>query len=392
MALLALTESALADEAPRRDRFWAEAEALFWQIQGAPQPTPLVTTGRAADAIPGALGQPGTSTVMGGSPITLPFDAGGRFALGGWIDHDDRIGVEAGGFFLAPGTTQQTVATNGSTVLAVPVFDISGYTSGGRPGQSVFILPGSFPGGFVFKGQFEQATSAQMHGAELSVVHSLHDDGRTKLELLAGYRWLQLSETLDFYTQTQGIGPASLGQVSMFHDGFYTNNSFNGAQLGVRTELEYKRFMMRAGLKGALGDMYRQLSIAGSGMTTAGTVFYPVPGGAPFGAGIFAQPSNIGDYGSHALSGVVELGLRLGYRLTDAATFYIGYNALYVGSVLRPGDQVNRNINTTATPLAAASRASGSAIPTGGPAGPTVEMNSSGVWTHGVSAGLTFRF
>jgi Putative beta barrel porin-7 (BBP7) len=196
---------------------------------------------------------------------------------------------------------------------------------------------------------------------------------------------------LDFYVSTQGIGSASFGQIAAFHDGFAATNNFNGAQLGIRAEANYGLFWAQASLKAALGDMYQQLSINGSGLTTAGTVFFPVTGGAGnnLAGGIFAQPSNIGSYGSNELSGLAEVGLRLGYRLTDRIVPYIGYNALYVGSVLRPGTAVNPNINTITTPLAAASRASGFSIPVGGPAGPTVETRSTDVWTQGISVGLT---
>jgi len=384
-----------AEETRGQDRFWANAEAIWWQISKAPQPTPLVTTGTIAGTfpaqIPGALGQTGTSVVLGGTSVSLPVEMGGRFALGGWIDRTSRVGLEVGGFFLAPATARQGVSTDGSTILAVPVFDVSGFTSGGRPGQSVVVLPGSFPGGLTFAGQMQQAMSAQMLGAEISGVYSVRDDGHTKIQLLGGYRWLQFRETLDFYVLTEGIGSANVGQITAFHDGFDANNNFNGAQLGIRAEVDYDRFWAQASVKAALGDMYRQLSINGNGLTTAGTVFFPVSGGAGnnLGGGIFAQPSNIGNHGSNELSGLAEVGVRLGYHLTDRIVPYIGYNALYVGSVLRPGTSVNPSINTTATPLAAASRASGSTVPVGGPAGPTVETKSTDVWTQGISVGLT---
>jgi hypothetical protein len=390
-----VTQYAFAKEMQDHDRFWASGEAIWWQIGKAPQPTPLVTAGTVTGPfpaqIPGALGQPGTSVLIGGAPVALPVEMGSRFTVGGWIDRTAGVGLEVGAFFLAPGTTRQDASTDGSTIMAVPIFDLSGFNIGGRPGQSVFVLPGSFPGGLTFAGQMEQAISTQMLGAEISGVYSLRDDGHTKIELLGGYRWLQFKETLDFYVRTEGIGSASLGQLTMLHDGFYTNNNFNGAQLGIRAEGDYGRFWAQASLKAALGDMYRQLSITGDGLTTAGTVFFPVSGGAGLNlaGGIFAQPSNIGNYGSNALSGLAELGLRLGYRLSDRIVPYISYNALYVGAVLRPGNAINPNINTTNTPLAAASRASGNSVPVGGPIGPTVETKSTDVWTQGVSIGVT---
>jgi hypothetical protein len=393
-----LGDPARAEEATGRDRFWVNAEVLGWKIRDAPQPTPLVTTGSLAAPLPGALGQPGTSVQIGGTSVSLPIQVGGRFGLGTWLEPTARWGIELGAFILAPSTTRQSVSTNGmpgSATYAVPVFDISGHTSGGTPGQSIYVLPGPFPNRPGFTGTMERTMSAQMLGAELMGVQRLHDDRRVKVEILAGYRWLQLTEGLDFDVQTAGVaGSSNAGQIFNSHDGFHTRNSFNGAQLGMRAEAEYERFVLRASLKGALGDMYRNLSVNGSSTTTAGTIFYPVSGGAGsnLGGGIFAQPSNIGTYGSHQLAGVAELGVRTGYRVTDRLIPNIAYNALYVSSIIRPGDAMNPYINTAATALAAASRGSGFSSPVGGPIGPTVNAGSTGVWIQDVSAGLALRF
>lgn len=53
---------------------------------------------------------------------------------------------------------------------------------------------------------------------------------------------------------------------------------------------------------------------------------------------------------------------------------------------------MNPAINTTATALAVASRASGFASPVGGALGPTVNAGGTGVWIQDVSAGLALRF
>ena len=84
--------------------------------------------------------------------------------------------------------------------------------------------------------------------------------------------------------------------------------------------------------------------------------------------------------------------MRTGYRVTDVLIPYIAYNALYVGSIIRPGDAMNPYINATATALAAASRASGFASPVGGPVGPTVNAGGTGVWIQDLSSGVALRF
>src|SRR6516162_7333994 len=347
LAAFILGDTAGAQEG--RDRYWVDAAVLGWKIGNAPQPTPLVTAGSLAAPFPGALGQPGTSVQIGGTSASLPMELGGRLALGTWIERAAGLGIEIGGFVLTPATTPNGMP--GSATYAVPVFDLSGYTSGGAPGQSVYVLPGPFPNGPGFTGAMQRTMSAQMAGAELVGIYRLHDDRALTVEALAGYRWLQLTERLDFDVQTAGVaGSSNAGQMFGSHDGFHARNSFNGAQIGMRAEAQYAGFVLRASLKGALGDMYRGLSVEGSSATTAGTLFFPVSGGAgsTLGGGIFAQPSNIGTYGSHQLAGVAELGVRTGYRVTEALIPYVAYNALYVGSIIRPGDAMNPAINTTA--------------------------------------------
>src|SRR5262245_9985124 len=50
-------------------RLWVSAEYLLWWIKDGPFPVPLATTGSATDPTPGALGQPGTTVLFGGSNV-----------------------------------------------------------------------------------------------------------------------------------------------------------------------------------------------------------------------------------------------------------------------------------------------------------------------------------
>jgi hypothetical protein len=59
-----------------------------------------------------------------------------------------------------------------------------------------------------------------------------------------------------------------------------------------------------------------------------------------------------------------------------------GYNLTYISSVVRPGGQVNTNVNTTQI----------AGLPLVGPADPTVTMNTTSVWLQGFTTGLDFRF
>ncbi|HEY2893756.1 MAG TPA: hypothetical protein VGJ16_06075, partial [Pirellulales bacterium] len=49
--------------------FWVRTEYLLWWSKNGPLHEPIVTLGSSSDAIPGALGQAGTQTILGNSAI-----------------------------------------------------------------------------------------------------------------------------------------------------------------------------------------------------------------------------------------------------------------------------------------------------------------------------------
>src|SRR5262245_38160655 len=79
---------------------WVEAEYLLWWVMGGPLPIPLVTRGSAADAIPGALGQPTTQILYGNQSDNFGAFSGARLKAGMWLDADRQWAFEVGGFVL----------------------------------------------------------------------------------------------------------------------------------------------------------------------------------------------------------------------------------------------------------------------------------------------------
>ncbi len=111
----AITSAPLVNLTPSYDsdayRVWGRSEYLLWWVKNTPLP-PLVTTGNSNDAFPGAIGQPSTRVLFGGSG-DYGATSGGRLALGMWLDSDQTIGVEGSGFRLA-------AARSASTPLPTP--------------------------------------------------------------------------------------------------------------------------------------------------------------------------------------------------------------------------------------------------------------------------------
>src|SRR5262249_61083084 len=69
--------------------------------------------------------------------------------------------------------------------------------------------------------------------------------------------------------------------------------------------------------------------------------------------GLLALPTNMGGHTRTVFSVVPELGLNLGYQLTDHIRIFAGYTVLYWTHVARPGQQIDRTINSNQLPTIA---------------------------------------
>jgi hypothetical protein len=78
---------------------------------------------------------------------------------------------------------------------------------------------------------------------------------------------------------------------------------------------------------------------------------------------------------------VPEFGVSVGYNITDWMRIYCGYNLLYIGNVMRPGDQIDRVVNPTQI----------TRRPVGAPR-PTIPFDTSSFLAHGFNAGLEFKY
>jgi hypothetical protein len=126
--------------------------------------------------------------------------------------------------------------------------------------------------------------------------------------------------------------------------------------------------------KVALGPTQQMVNIQGSTL---------VNGTTRLEGGLLALSSNIGHYSRDVFTVVPEVGLNLGYQLTDHLRLFVGYNFLYWSSVVRPGNTVQRAINPNLLP--------GSTV-MGGPDRPAFAFRGSDFWAQGVSFGLEFRY
>jgi hypothetical protein len=125
------------------------------------------------------------------------------------------------------------------------------------------------------------------------------------------------------------------------------------------------------------------VNIAGSSSLLAaptGPVLATLPGG------ILALPTNIGHQSKDDFSVIPEAEIRLGYQVTKHLSAFVGYNFMYWSSVVRPGEQINRNLTPTIIP-------SFFEFTPGAPATqPAPLFKTTDFWAQGINFGMELRF
>ena len=369
------TPAALPDgwnaRADGRARIWGSAEYLLWHVNGYNVP-PLVTTGPAQFPV-GVLGSPGTQVIAGGSDIAEDWYSGARFTIGAWVHECNRLGIEADYFFLCERNSGQSFNL---PVLARP------FTSGntGAPTSEFAAFPGIATGGIAIDAPTE------LWGFGVRLRKPLCCGCCWNVDLLGGFQYLSLQESLTI-TETGTFAanapfPELAGQTFVVTDRFATENTFYGGQVGV--ESWFRRGAWMFGLRAlvGLGITHQEVDIQGSQVVTnaAGQV-------ATFEGGLLALPgANIGRVERDVFSVVPQVGLNLGYQVTERITLFAGYSLLYWSNVVRPGDQIDMVLDVNRIPNF--ERNPNPVVPPR-PANP---FKQSDLWVHGLNAGVGFNW
>ncbi|MCC6417939.1 MAG: BBP7 family outer membrane beta-barrel protein [Gemmataceae bacterium] len=382
---------------PQPGRFYASAEFLMWWIQGQRTP-PLVTTSppetpQAIEVAPGqfmtlqgVLGQPTTTVLFGGDRLNQGMFPGGRFRAGYWLDDCHTCGIDVGGFFLARRSDSFAASSPGTPVIARPF--IARTPNGQAESAELTASPGSNPGDlFSLSGNIRVNASTRFWGAEANVRHLLCCGCDWRLEGLLGYRYLGLDEDLSITEDVVLLRPINIasgalpaGTRVVIADRFETSNQFHGGQVGVSGEWQRGRWFVGGTVKVALGNMHQTVDI--NGHTTI------APPGGPrqdFAAGLLAVGSNSGSFSRDRFAVVPEVGLKVGFQLTDSLRAWVGYDFLYVSSVVRPGDQIDRVIDVNQIPIV------GGPAPAP-PARPLVPFRATDFWAQGLNLGVEWRY
>ena len=196
------------------------------------------------------------------------------------------------------------------------------------------------------------------------------------MDFLAGLRYLHLHENLAFSTNSPGIvAPVDVFQTK---DQFGTSNNFYGGQAGLRLTSAQGAWSVNASLKLALGVMAQSADVSGLLLTNDFNGF-----GVPqqIAGGYFAQPTNIGHYTRTVFAAVPEAGLNVRYGITPQTSLFLGYTFLYASNVVRPGAEIDREINPTQNPSFEITHV------LVGAARPSFAFHSKYLWAQGLNAG-----
>lgn len=196
--------------------------------------------------------------------------------------------------------------------------------------------------------------SSRLHNAELNLRRRvLMRPGSYETSFLAGVRYLDISESFGYLTQSTTPGPG----VSSNAVSINTSNHMIGAQIGLLSQFLFQpRCWVDFEMKGGIFQNDAGLNRA---YTTDN------------GSGAIATATGTDAVDRTAFVG--DLSLQFNYQFASYWTFYAGYNAMWVTGVALGAD----NFNADATILAL---------------GPTLMNHKGSVVYHGPNIGLVFAY
>lgn len=346
-------------------RVWGSVEYLHWWTQNSSLALPLVTQNNSPSSF-AIINQPGTQIIFGANSSNNDFEIhnlnGGRIVLGGWLDNSDRYGLEGTAFTFAQQKstfTASSVPIN-SSAINVPFF------SPNTGGENVLVagLPNT-----VTDYDFFRPASYELNG-----LFNLNNCGLVPFILSAGFRYNAIYEKIALNDAVINIATLPSRSVLNVEDSFSAQNKFYGAQVGVRTKVIYGDFLFAANAEIAFGTNRQTLTIAGQ--TNVNNQFIIQS------TGLFAEPSNIGTFHRNQFAIAPTLQIKIGYNESPCVHPFIGYDFIYLTNILKPGEIIDRNVNTTQNILLGGTGVLNDAV------APVAKWHNSNIWLQGISLGV----
>jgi hypothetical protein len=375
---------------------WARAEYLLWWSRKTSFPALFdiaPATSLATPAAAGMTGLAGQSVIFGNTPEDHGGRAGGRFTVGHYFDQDQVCGIDGSFMFFEHRAVGFAATSTGDPVLGRPINDtgVAAAAGGGggggpmKPTKTPTLILVAAPAPFNLIGSGAVYAPSAVWGADMNVRLRASTVFADRVHYLVGFRHFQLNEGVAI-SEVATINPASTavnaGDSITRFDNFGTHNQFYGPQVGFDSVFCWRKVDFNFLTKIAIGDMHQVAHIDGfSTFTPAGIVGTTAPGG------LLALPSNIGTHTRERFVWMPEVMLTLGYRFSDSIKGFIGWNYLSVSSVLRPGDQINPNVNSTHIPFLP-----GAVTPPTPDPSPRFGFHGTDYWMSGLTFGLQVQF
>ena len=367
-------------------------EGLVGWTKRAPLNAPLVTTSTDLVNSMGAIGQQGTSVIFGGDGLPSRTFTGARLTAELNLQENCRwfLPIEVSFFYMQQQRTDFNAQsdTMGFPPLFRPVFatQLDGETS------FVSAFPGEVAGGIRI------TSASRLWGYEINVIGMsgpVISDGpcnNIRLGLFAGYRYFDLSEDLEIFSTASPINAAfsvpfqgalfGPGNTTQVNDVFRTHNFFNGAQIGARLDWASGPFFINLGAKAAIGGVEQIVNIYGTSSLVNPALAAPItlPGG------ILAVPSNGGLHHRSEFCFLPEAIVTAGIDFTQNIRLQVGYDILYLSSVVRPGTHVSAAVDTRQVVTDV------NFNPAATVTDPRFQYHATNFYLQALSIGLTFRY
>lgn len=380
---------------PKPTCLWLSYECLFWQPRSDHVSPTLVTTSTAPDLTTnfGAIDQANTVSLFGHQTLRYGVLQGNRLTLGiggGMFPQGEISGFwfnRQDSFF----NLSSSAAAN-APVLARPVFATQlANQQGLGQGQEVAFLSG-FPNAVA--GNVHVQGSFNLWDLEANAIFPMTNSAHAFVELLLGYRHMDLNEGLSISSSSQLVDPSLVlpytgnflgpGNTIYVSDNFRTRNQFNGAQFGARTGFNFGPILLMLDTKANVGGNQQILNVNGSTSMTSPGLRNLNSTSAP--GGILAVGSNSGQFVKNDVAFVGEVGTYLGWQVVRWFRVYGGYDFIYWSSVVRPGRQLSNLVDTRQVPTDPDYSANIQGT------NPTPRFETSSFWIQGFQFGVMFTF
>jgi hypothetical protein len=356
--------------------WFVDAQYLMWWTKGRSVPA-LVTTSPAGTPLANTGVLPGATVLFGNDKVgDDSFGNGGRLAFGKWLDPGQNFAISArftafrgdDGFFSA--------TSNGTNNLAIPFFDALANA------ENAYLVGFSPDGVTPFAaGSITVRDRLDFLATEIFGQTMLFNEGGSRWDLFGGYHMLRLDNSLSIDSSMTSLNAAILSPVGTnvtINDTFEGRNQFHGGALGVMGTVDYGTWFFNMSGKMSVGNMHQTVIIDGNTV-----VVTPGPTSQQRDEGLFAIGAAQGTRSRDRVAYIPEATFKLGYRVRPNVALTLGYNFMYINTVVMGGDQIDRTLNLSQT----------NGLPLIGPNRPQFQgFRDTDFWAQGMNFGVEVAF